>query len=50
MWNILNNWITNKSFVSIKEKKEEKLINYLFANKSEINMFILFVSKYLITI
>ena len=45
MWNVLNNWITSKSFVPIKEGKEEKLVNYLFSNQSVINIFIQFVSK-----
>ena len=45
MWNVLNNWITYKSFVPIKEEKEEKLVNYLFANQSVINIFIQFVSR-----
>ena len=45
MWNVLNNWITSKSFFPIKEGNEEKIVNYLFANKYVINIFIQFVSK-----
>ena len=44
-WNVLNNWITYKSFIPINDGKEKKLENYLFANPSVINIFIKFVSK-----
>ena len=44
-WNVLNNWITYKSFISIEHGNEKKLENYLFANPSVINIFIKFVSK-----
>ena len=45
LYNVLNNWMTYKSTVSIGEGKEQKIVNYLFANPSIINIFIQFVSK-----
>ena len=45
LWNVLNNWITYKSIIPIEHGNGKKLVNYLFANPSVINIFIQFVSK-----
>ena len=45
MWNILNNWITNKSFMPIIQGNEKKMVNCLSSNPSLIEIFIQFVSK-----
>ena len=45
MWNILNNWITNKSFVQIVQGNEKKMVNCFSSNPFLIEIFIQFVSK-----
>ena len=45
LYNVLNNWITYRTSASIGEGKDTKILNYLFANPSIINIFIQFVTK-----
>ena len=45
LWNVLNNWITDKTIQTLKEGNQQKIINYLLADPSVMNIFIKFVSK-----